>query len=160
GLHSPRDVAYANLYARLVLDALNTFAYPAEVAGLSYDIDVVPSGFLITVAGYNDKQPLLLHKVVDGFARLEPTTDKIVDYREELRRGWLNFVAERPYEQALASLTQVMVAGNWPPRQLADALEGVTPADFATWRAQRLDRYGALVLTHGNVDSSEADAVS
>ena len=159
GLRSPRDVAYANLYARLVLDALNTFAYPAEVAGLNYDIDAVPSGFLITLSGYNDKQPLLLHKVLDVFANVDPTPGKIADYREELRRSWQNFVAGRPYEQALSSLTQVMVAGNWPPQQLADALADVTPENFAAWRAQRLSRYGALVLTHGNVDSNEADAV-
>ena len=159
GLRTPYDVAYANLYARLVLDALNTFAYPAEVAGLNYDLDVVPSGFLITLSGYNDKQPLLLRKVLDVFANLEPTPDKIADYREELRRSWQNFVAGRPYEQALASLTQVMVAGNWPPPQLADALADVTPENFAAWRAQRLSHYGALVLMHGNVDSGEADAV-
>lgn len=159
GFRSPKDVAYANLYARLVLDALNTFAYPAEVAGLSYDIDAVPSGFLITLAGYNDKQPLLLRKVLDVFANLDPAPDKITDYREELRRSWQNFVAGRPYEQALSSLTQVMVAGNWPPPQLAAALADVNPQDFAAWRAQRLARYGAIVLTHGNVDSAEADTV-
>ena len=160
GFRSPKDSAYANLYARLVLDALNTFAYPAEVAGLSYDIDVQSSGFLITVSGYNDKQPLLLRRILDVFASIDPSAAKVADYREELRRSWQNFVAGRPYEQALASLSHVMIAGGWPPAQLADALADVTPASLASWRTEHLNHYGALVLMHGNVDEQEAAAVA
>lgn len=160
GFRSPTDSAYASLYARLVLDALNTFAYPAEVAGLSYDIDAQSAGFLITVSGYNDKQPLLLRRILEVFATLDPAAPKVADYREELRRSWLNFVAERPYEQALASLSHVMLAGGWPPAQLADALKDVTPASLAAWRAQHLDHYSALVLMHGNVESQQATAVA
>ena len=88
-----------------MLDALNTFAYPAEVAGLSYDIDVQSNGFLITVSGYDDKQPLLLGRILDVFAqRRRRRRQKVADYREELRRSWQNFVAGRPYEQAMATL--------------------------------------------------------
>ncbi len=160
GFRSPTDSAYARLYAQLVLDALNTFAYPAQVAGLSYDIGVQSGGFLITVAGYNDKQPQLLRRILEVFATLNPSAAKVADYREELMRSWQNFVAERPYEQALASLSQVMVAGNWPPAQLADALTNVTPERLAAWRTQHLDHYGALVLMHGNVDQREAGSVA
>jgi insulysin len=160
GLTSAADVAYANLYARLVLDALNTFAYPAEVAGLSYDVDVQSSGFLITVSGYNDKQPLLLQRVLSVFATLQPQASKVADYSEELRRSWRNFVAERPYEQALASVSHVMVDGGWPPAQLADALADATPERLAAWRAQRMQAFGALALAHGNVNAQEADAVA
>ena len=74
-----------------------------EVAGLSYDIDVQSNGFLISVAGYDDKQPLLLGRILDVFANIAPSQEKVADYREELRRSWQNFVAGRPYEQALAS---------------------------------------------------------
>ncbi len=115
GFLSARDAAYASLYARVVLDSLNTFAYPAQQAGLLYDIDVTPTGYLVTVAGYNDKQPLLLKRVLDALAKVDATPAKVADYREELRRGWQNFVAERPYEQAIATLSHVMLAGGWPP---------------------------------------------
>ncbi len=160
GLRSPTDSAYANLYAQLVLDALNTFAYPAQLAGLSYDISVQSSGFLITTSGYNDKQPLLLQHILNVFATLQPSAAKVANYREELRRSWGNFVDERPYEQALASLSHVMIAGGWPPSRLADALSNVTPASLATWRGAHLDHYHALALMHGNIDRHEADTVA
>ena len=160
GLASPADVAYANLYAQLVLDALNTFAYPARIAGLSYGVGVQPSGFLISVSGYDDKQPLLLQRILEVFAGLQPKASKVADSRDELRRSWQNFASERPYEQALASLSHVMVAGGWPPGKLADALADVTPASLAGWRRERLDHTGALALLHGNVDAKEVAAVS
>ena len=159
GFLSPRDAAYANLYAQVVLDSLNTFAYPAEQAGLHYDIDVTPTGFLITVAGYNDKQPLLLKHILDALAHVDATPAKVADYREELRRSWQNFVAERPYEQAMATLSHVMLAGGWPPAQLADALDDVTNVNLDAWRESHLASFDALVLTHGNVARAEATSV-
>jgi secreted Zn-dependent insulinase-like peptidase len=160
GFRTPNDSAYANLYARLVLDALNTFAYPAEVAGLDYGIEVQSSGFLITVSGYNDKQPLLLNRILDVFANIAPSQEKVADYREELRRSWQNFVAGRPYEQAMASVSHVMIAGGWPPAQLSGALADVTPVSLDAWRSARLNHYGALVLMHGNVSSDEATRIA
>jgi len=160
GFQSPADSAYANLYARLVLDALNTFAYPAQIAGLGYDIDVQSSGFLLTLTGYDDKQPLLLDRILDVFSHLDPVPDKVANYRDELRRSWLNFAAERPFEQGMASLSQVMIAGSWPPAALANAIESATPASLAAWRKQHLSRFNALVLLHGNIDETHAQAVA
>jgi secreted Zn-dependent insulinase-like peptidase len=160
GLDSPTDAAYARLYARLVVDALNTFAYPAQIAGLGYDVGVQPNGFLVTVTGYDDKQPLLLHHILDVFGSVEPTAPKVSGYRDELLRSWENFTAQPPYQQALASLSNVMIAGDWPPARLSEALHDVTPASLAAWRHDRLDHYGALVLMHGNVDARKAAAVS
>lgn len=160
GLDSPTDAAYARLYARLVVDALNTFAYPAQIAGLGYDVGVQPGGFLITVSGYDDKQPLLLHRILDVFGRVEPTASKVSEYRDELLRSWQNFSARPPYEQAFASLSDVIIAGDWPPARLSDALRDVTPQGLAAWRHERLDHYDALVLVHGNVDAQKAKTVS
>jgi insulysin len=154
------DAAYASLYSRLVLDALNTFAYPAELAGLNYDISAQTSGFLLTLTGYDDKQPLLLDRILNVFGHVEPTAEKIASYRDELRRSWSNFAAGRPFEQGMASLSHVMIAGNWPPATLAAAIESVTPASLAAWRAQHLSSFSATVLLHGNADATQAKAVA
>ncbi len=131
GFLSPPDSAYANLYARWCsMRSIHSRIRPSKRV-CSYDIDVTPTGFLITVSGYNDKQPLLLKHILDVFAHVDPSPAKVADYREELRRSWQNFVAERPYEQAMASLSHVMLAGGWPPAQLADALDDVTPVSLA-----------------------------
>jgi insulysin len=160
GLLTPTDAAYAKLYSRLVLDALNTFAYPAEIAGLGYALDVRPSGFLLNVTGYDDKQPLLLDRMLDVFVHLKPSPAKIATVAEELRRDWSNFSSGRPFEQGMASLSDVMTAGGWPPARLADALASVTPQSLAAWREAHLGEFDALVLVHGNVDAAKAHAIA
>ena len=65
GLPTPRDVAAANLYARLVRDKLNAYAYPAEIAGLDYAVAPDNAGFLISITGYDDKQEVLLEEIRD-----------------------------------------------------------------------------------------------
>jgi secreted Zn-dependent insulinase-like peptidase len=160
GFPSPADAAYADLYARLVLDALNTFAYPAQLAGLGYDIEAQSSGFLVTLTGYDDKQPLLLDHILDVFAHVDPAPDKVANNRDELRRAWLNFAAERPFEQGMASLSHVMINGSWPPAALANAIESATPASLAAWRKAHLSSFSALVLLHGNIDEGQAQTVA
>src|SRR5690606_11073815 len=51
-----RDVsgaAQAHLFAALVRDKLNEFAYPARLAGLEYSIKANPRGLDIEIAGYS-----------------------------------------------------------------------------------------------------------
>jgi len=50
------------LFGRLVTDALNEFAYDAEVAGLGYTISNTSEGFQLIVKGYNCKQYVLIEK--------------------------------------------------------------------------------------------------
>src|SRR4030095_9771668 len=64
GLNTPRDVAAANLHARLVRDRLNAYAYPAEIAGLDYSVAADNAGFLITITGYHDELTMLLDRAL------------------------------------------------------------------------------------------------
>ena len=44
----------------MVNDQLNSFSYPADIAGLSYSLYKHIRGFTVRVSGYSDKQDLLL----------------------------------------------------------------------------------------------------
>ena len=54
GIATESDAVDANLYARLVADQLNTFTYPAQLAGLDYAIAPTGPGFKLSIAGFND----------------------------------------------------------------------------------------------------------
>jgi secreted Zn-dependent insulinase-like peptidase len=156
GLENPLDWVHATLYARLVEDRLNAYSYPAALAGLSYRLNAGSGGFLITLAGFNDKQPELLARVLEAFAGLDVDPARLGLYQDELRRDLQNFTAERPYQQAYAGLSHLLVSDTWPPELLANALTSVTPASLAHWRADHLQRFKARALMHGNVDATEA----
>ncbi len=159
GLATPRDLALAQLYARLVNDALNPYAYPAMLAGLSYNISTSPAGFRLSVSGYSDKQAVLIEQVLDTFTTLDIDAERFDLYLEELERNWRNFRNERPYTQTYAALSHTVLSTSFAPEDLAEAAAGLTAADLVAWRAERFDRFAVVGLAHGNLDSNALTAV-
>ena len=157
GFHSPGDIAAATLYRDLVLDALNEFAYPAQLAGLSYSIGVVAEGYRLGVGGYTDRQQVLLDTVLEALANTTLEPDKFRQHRSELVRKWRNFASERPFTQTAAAVLQALVSSTWPQARLADAAERLTLRELTAWREARLAEVGIRALLHGNVDAAAAD---
>ena len=160
GFQTLDDVAAAALYQNLVLEALNEYAYPAQLAGLSYNINAAPEGYAIDIGGYSDRQSLLLNAVLDALSNAAIDPDKFEHQRAEQVRNWRNMAVERPYSQTLAALAQTVLSSLWPPSALADAAERLTPEALAQWRDRRLAQYGLLGLLHGNLDAAAAQAVT
>jgi len=156
GFQSLDDIAAATLYEGLALEALNEYAYPAQLAGLSYDLNVAPEGYAIDIGGYSDRQHLLLDAVLDALGNAALDLDKFERRQAELVRTWRNMTVERPYRQTLAAVAQTVLSGVWPPSALADAAERLTPEALAQWRSRRLAQYGLLGLLHGNLDAGAA----
>ena len=63
GLVTPEDQAAARLYADLIADATNQWAYATLLAGMNARIGTRPLGFRFDISGYSDKQLALLAKV-------------------------------------------------------------------------------------------------
>ncbi len=151
GFATVKDAAYAKLYSRLVQDALNSYAYPALMAGLSYSIGADTSGFRIGAHGYNDKLPLLLGRVLAAFSELEPDAERVALYKSQLLQDWGNFDNERPYTRAYASLGHLLIDGRWAPADLAVAIADVDLERLNAWRKQHLAAFNVLGLITGNV---------
>ncbi len=160
GLQSPRDIAMAQLYQRLVTDASNQLAYPAWLAGLSYRLSVAPQGFQLVVSGYSDKQAVLLDAVIEDMTDVTIDPAKFELYQAELVREWRNFAQERPITQTYSALWFLLLSSSWPPQALAAALENVKPDELAAWRKERLDAFDVIGLAHGNVDRTAVDALA
>ncbi len=160
GLTTPEDIVMAQLYRRLVTDALNEYAYPALLAGLSYRLAVTSSGFQIRLSGYSDQQPELLRAVLEKFRNLQLDVSRFELYRSELVREWSNFRNERPYTQTYAALNNLLLSTSWPPLVLADYLRRVDLDQLASWREAKLSEFSVLGLAHGNVDEAGIDALA
>ncbi|KAE8733431.1 hypothetical protein F3Y22_tig00001290pilonHSYRG00004 [Hibiscus syriacus] len=73
---TPETEVLADIFARLLMDYLNEYAYYATVAGLHYGISLSESGFEVTLVGYNHKLRILLETVVDEIAKFEVKPDR------------------------------------------------------------------------------------
>ena len=156
GFSTAADAAYAELYSRLVQDALNSYAYPALMAGLGYSIGADTTGYLIGVHGYSDKLSMLLDHVLKAFSQLELDADRIALYKSQLLQDWGNFRNERPYAQAYASLGHLLIDGRWAPADLAEAIVDVNLERLEAWRIRHHERFNVLGLITGNLALASA----
>ena len=159
GIRDEGDAARARLYARLVQDELNAGIYSAALAGLGYGISSSGSGFNLNVAGYSDKQQLLLGDVLKSFRNMEINQERFELLKTEMLTNWRNFKSERPYTQAWNALRVELNSQQFAPEALADALQKVTPEDLTLWRNKSLEKVGIRALLHGNLDNSTVQAL-
>jgi len=160
GLKTPEEMAMARLFVALLNDSLTEYTYPALLAGLGYQLNVVPAGFRLGVTGYSDKQLTLLDAVLERFSSLQIDPERFAINQRDLERGWRNFRNERPYQQAYAELGNLLVSNSFDALTLADAVTGITVKDLQAWRLQRLREFSVLGLSHGNLDEKQLQKVA
>ena len=156
GFASVDDEVAAGIYRDLVQDQLNAEAYPAWLAGLSFNIALSAAGYAVEIGGYTDKQGVLLPKVLEGLFHTEIEPEAFARFRHERVRNWRNEALERPFSQAYTSLRTALYNSAWPAETLADAAERLTAEALRAWRRERLTRFGLVALLHGNLDEERA----
>ncbi len=147
---SAGEAVKVSLYAALLNDLFNEFAYPAHLAGLSFDIYKNGQGISLRVSGYNDKQALLLQRLLGSIVHPAFRQQRFEDIRSDMIRSLRNSVAKRPSSQVVDDLNEALVYGEWGEPVLIAALEKVD--------LRELDRYiqtfwqgaTAEVLVYGN----------
>ncbi|MGE0385771.1 MAG: insulinase family protein [Gammaproteobacteria bacterium] len=157
---SAAHAVLTELYVRMVKDQLNEFAYPATLAGLSYDLYRHVRGISLKIAGFEDKQPTLLRAVL---ARLrEPTIDpsRFAVIRDALRRELENSRKEAPYTQVYREVANLMVRPSWTIEERLAALADLGPEDLRAFVTLLLARIEPVALAHGNIDRSQALAAA
>jgi insulysin len=89
---------YFRLWAELITDSLNEFAYDAELAGLSYSVISDMRSLTVSVNGYNDKLPVLMQRLLERVRSLEVKDDRLAVIVEQTKRGWQNFFLNQTYQ--------------------------------------------------------------
>ncbi|MXW50635.1 MAG: hypothetical protein F4220_01945 [Gammaproteobacteria bacterium] len=156
GLASVDDEVAASIYRDLVVDQLNAYAYPAWLAGLSFNIGLTARGYLVEIGGYTDKQDVLLPRVLEALSNAEIEPEAFERFRDEQVRNWRNEALERPYSQAYTALRKALYNSAWPAEMLAEAAKQLTVEALRAWRSERLTQFGLVALLHGNLDEDQA----
>ena len=156
---TPRDAALASLFALLVQDDLNEFAYPATLAGLQYGISPSSRGLSVKLSGYDQRMGLLLEKILHSLQRSEFPAERFTSLKTELMRELGNSTRERPYSQLVDRLGNTLVQRSYSDAELRAALADATPADLAAFAADLRSDASVEVLAHGNLLAEEARAL-
>jgi len=152
----PVDRALAELYTRLVADTLTDIAYPASQAGVGYRINVSGRGIDVSVSGYDDKQPVLLSKVLSAMMTTDFRQERFDSLKAELLREWSNADKDRPISQLVGDMAPAMAARNWTFKEVRDALAERTLSDLQNWAERFYAETAVDALVHGNHLPAEA----
>ncbi|KAB0398310.1 hypothetical protein E2I00_001538 [Balaenoptera physalus] len=152
----PLHCNMAYLYLELLKDSLNEYAYAAELAGLSYDLQNTIYGMYLSVKGYNDKQPILLKKIIEKMATFEIDEKRFEIIKEAYMRSLNNFRAEQPHQHAMYYLRLLMTEVAWTKDELKEALDDVTLPRLKAFITQLLSRLHIEALLHGNITKQAA----
>ncbi|XP_072413834.1 insulin-degrading enzyme isoform X1 [Chiloscyllium punctatum] len=147
----PLHCNMAYLYLELLKDSLNEYAYAAELAGLNYDLQNTIYGMYLVVKGYNDKQHIILKKIIEKMATFDIDEKRFEIIKEAYMRSLNNFRAEQPHQHAMYYLRLLMTEVAWTKDELKEALEDVTLIRLKAFIPQLLSRLHIEALLHGNI---------
>ncbi|KAI7855111.1 Metalloenzyme, LuxS/M16 peptidase-like protein [Circinella umbellata] len=154
---TPTNCVKTRLYTDILKDSLNEYAYDAEVAGLSYNIENQLEGMLLAIGGYNDKLSVLLVKVIQKMRDLQVDPERFKLLKDQLRRSYRNFSLEPPYQHALYYLSYFTQDKMWTNAEKLKELDAITAEDIQSFYPTILSHLHLEALVHGNVQQEEAE---
>uniref|UniRef100_A0A7S4HIU6 Insulin-degrading enzyme n=1 Tax=Odontella aurita TaxID=265563 RepID=A0A7S4HIU6_9STRA len=176
---SPRAMTLNRLYQKVLRDDLNEFVYDAGVAGCSYRVACLPTGYRISVSGYSEKLPHLLDVVTSRMLSLIAEMKegpeahpglalKFEKARQNLLRQTKNFRLDTPYETS-SYISRMLVEDNvWHVDNYISEMEGeyadshpLTLEGCAQVAEECLRGRGKVeALCMGNINEKEAKEVA
>ncbi|KAL3863624.1 hypothetical protein ACJMK2_005374 [Sinanodonta woodiana] len=148
------DPVHANmttLFSHLFKDALNEYAYAAEIAGLRYNLLGSMYGISLTVKGYSDKLFVLLTKIVEKLATFQIDPKRYEILMELYKRSLKNFHAEQPHQHALYYTSVLMAEVLWTQEELLQALDELSLEKLQAFIPQLLSKLYIEGLIYGNI---------
>ncbi|RLN98317.1 hypothetical protein BBJ28_00005129 [Nothophytophthora sp. Chile5] len=157
-LHLPNVVAnvgnwaHTQLYVKLIRDALNEYAYHANVAELMYSLHVKESGLELLFGGFNDKLHLLVEVVVAAVFATEIRDARFDVMKEELLRESKNSLMKVAHKAKYLRL-QLLEKRSFPLEECLDAIEATTTATLRTYVSSHLwgGKAWLASFAHGNI---------
>lgn len=157
---SARHAVLTSLYVRLVNDQLTEFSYDADLAGLSYSLYKHVRGFTVRVSGYDDKQTVLVERIVDALRHPKIADDRFEIAKENMIRGLRNARKDSPYRLAIGEVHLLLTEPSWSEEELLAAIGEVRVDDVRRFVPQLLGELDVIALAHGNVDRASAVALA
>tara|TARA_R110002072_G_scaffold231012_1_gene388380 strand:+ start:857 stop:3655 length:2799 start_codon:yes stop_codon:yes gene_type:complete len=154
---SARSAALTGLYAAMLQEQLNEFAYPALMAGLGYDLSPTREGLLLTVSGYSESAFKLLAIVSKS---MRGTLDAETFARVRLRsvEGIKNFPLGQGYLVVGELTRQVNYRTYFPQSETLAVLEKATLEDLQNHVKLLLAKTHIQGLCAGNLTAADAKA--
>jgi len=149
----------ARLYARTVTEALNTYSYPASLAGLNYRLSATSDGLEIAVGGYFDKLPVLLEQIFTEMKNMDISGEEFNRYQASLIRALENNLKARPYQRTLADLKNWIIEPSFSDTDLLPVVKSATKEALEQFAAQLGNTLSVTTYVHGTLSAESAENI-
>lgn len=157
---SAKQRVLAQLYARSVNEALNTFSYPASLAGLNYRLTATNRGLDLALGGYQDKLPVLLEQILQEMHNVSLDAEQFERYRASLQRSLENQLKNKPYERALTELNLWLYEPSFSEQQLLAELNSLSLDEVKHYAQSFAQQVSTQMLIHGTVNEQQAQQLA
>ncbi|CAG2227488.1 IDE [Mytilus edulis] len=151
GRSDPVNCNLMYLFVSLFKDALNEYAYDAELAGLHYGLECTIYGMSFAIGGYNQKQKVLLAKILEKMTTFKVDPKRFEIYKEMYTRSLKNFSAEQPHQHAIYYTSVLMSEFMWTKDELLQCVDEMTVEKLDAFIPQLLSKLYIEGLIYGNV---------
>lgn len=153
---SPREAVLSKLMAAMVMDQLDAYAYPAQLAGLSYSVYSHLRGISIRVGGYDDKLNVLLARVLLAVAHPALDRKRFEIERRQLIDNLQNSHKAMPYQQAMNQVERLVIDNLWSNDAQLAAAKTIHFDDLRDFAATFTEKLDPVMLVHGNLTTASA----
>lgn len=156
-VENTRAIVMARLCVEMFLDSLVKETYPAEIAGMGYNIYAHQGGVTLSLSGFSPKQPELLKVILTRFVNRQFNQTRFDTIKTQLERSWRNAAHDRPLSQLFNALTGLLQPNNPPFSALLDALDTVSVDDLKPFVERMMSLLHIEVFVFG--DWTQQDAI-
>ena len=143
------------LLVSMMIDNLVEYSYPAYLAGLSYDLYKHMRGVTVKIAGYNDKQHVLLETILQNLKTSPLREQRFDNIKERLERSLENEKEQKPFQQTIKSLQESILIPSWSSEEKLAALESIDIEQLRSFKELFFSTVDTAILSNGNVDKEQ-----
>ncbi|CAL1686426.1 unnamed protein product [Lasius platythorax] len=160
--------AYANsvnanltlLFVRLVNNSLSEYLYPAALVDLQWELSATVYGILLKISGFDDKQYILLKKIVDRMINFQLSPENFeVDRQNHIqhcKKQLKQFEESQPYRQAQYYLSILLNKYLISKVEILKASTSITFERVQQFISDLFNSVYVECLIHGNMTRAEA----
>ncbi|KAJ8705714.1 hypothetical protein PYW08_012760 [Mythimna loreyi] len=152
----PLSCNLTSVWVLLLRDSLQQFAYAAELAGLRWSIGNAKYGISVTIDGYDDKQSVLLDKIIDHMVGFTVDPKRFHIMKENHIRAIRNFDAEQPYQHAVYQQAVCLADLVWTRCQLLEVADEMTPEVLDDFVGRMIRKVHIEGFMYGNLSRERA----
>jgi len=123
---TPASCNDLEMFTMLLHDAVVEYGYDAEIAGIRYNIQSLNDGFKIEVSGYNDKQLVLLKKILEHVVAFEVKPERFEVHKVQYEERLNNFDMDEPFKQVGSWHSMLMTEKSWTAEDQLQCIDQLT----------------------------------